>query len=127
MDAEGNRKPDAPKGANQFTTGKRTGHDQATKDRMRAEKAAELLEADMMGETELPDSRRASAKILMEYGKPKLATVEQVTVNELDSMNQDELESMVRALITADPTLLQRLNLTPKPALVSQDESSKAA
>lgn len=105
---------DKPKGANQFTTGKRTGHDQATKDRMRAEKAADLLEQELEGTVELPEGRRAAAKILMEYGKPKLAAITQTTVSEFDSMSEDELYGMVSALITSNPGLIERLGIKPQ-------------
>lgn len=118
VDAEGNRKPDAPPGANQFTTGKRTGHSEATKDKIRAEKAARLLEQEIDGEAELSDGKRASAKILMEYGKPKLSAVEQTTVNELEAMSEGELVEQLRALITAKPELIPLLNLAPKPVEV---------
>lgn len=114
-----------PPGANQFTTGKRTGHDQATKDRMRAEKAADILEQELDGTVELPEGRRAAAKILMEYGKPKLAAVTQTTVSEFESMSEDELCDLVRALITSNPGLIERLGI--KPQLVSPSDASPAA
>jgi hypothetical protein len=112
-----------PKGANQFTTGKRSGHDQATKDRMRAEKAAELLEKEVDGEVELPEGRRAAAKILMEYGKPKLSAVEQ-TIHE-EPASETEIMAQLHTLLADPGTRAQiqaMLNGSPSPV-----ESEKAA
>jgi hypothetical protein len=100
-----------PQGTNQFIKGTRTGHDEATKDRMRAAKAAELLEQELDGSVELKDGRRAAAKILMEYGKPKLAAVEQTVVNEYDRMSEDDLRSLVKALITSNPWLIAEIQV----------------
>lgn len=102
-------------GANQFTTGKRTGHSEATKDKMRADKAAELLEQDMEGEIELKEGRRASAKILMEYGKPKLASVEQVHTTDFENMAEDEMLGLIQTLITSNPGLIQKLGIGLRP------------
>jgi hypothetical protein len=108
-----------PPGANQFTTGKRTEHSEATKDKIRAEKAAALLESEVDGQTTLEDGRRASAKILMEYGKPKLASVEQTQVNQWDSMSEEEMKAMVRALITSHPELIREFAPGPEPVIKS--------
>ena len=116
-----------PPGANQFTTGKREGHSQATKDRMRAEKAAELLAKEAEGELELKDGRRAACKILMEYGKPKLSAIEYTEANDWEKMSEEELLGMVRALITSHPEILPQLNLQPKPVQVEGSEGQKAA
>lgn len=110
-----------PKGANQFTTGKREGHDEATKDRMRAAKSAELLEQEVDGTIELKDGRRAAAKILMEFGKPKFTSIEQINLSETDKMSEEELLGMATALISSHPELIAQLNLAPKPVQVDAE------
>ena len=116
-----------PAGANQFTTGKREGHSQATKDRMRAEKAAELLEAEVNGESDLTDGRRAACKILMEYGKPKLSAVEYTETSDLERMSEEEMLGLVNALITSNPGLIAKLGIGLRPVDDVQPQQSTAA
>lgn len=114
---------DKPAGANQFTTGKRTKHDDATRDRMRAEHLAKRLYAfaakqkdEETGEdVEMDATRIAAAKILIDKGKPNLQAVEQTTLNEWDNMSEDEMLEMVNALITSNPGLIQRLGIGLRP------------
>lgn len=108
-----------PAGANQFTTGKRTGHDDATKDKMRAEHLARRLFAyaaqekdEVTGEmVELDSGRIAAAKILIDKGKPNLQAVEQTQVSEFDKMSEEEIKGLVQALITSHPRLIQELGI----------------
>lgn len=119
-----------PEGQNAYTAGTgakaRDRNDPLTKARLRASLAAAKLEAHINGECEIDAVTVSACKALMDKGMPSLASVENTTVNEFETMSQDELESMVRALITADPTLLQRLNLAPKPVVVGQDDTKAA-
>jgi hypothetical protein len=113
-----------PPGANQFTTGKREGHSQATKDRMRAEKAAELLEKEVDGEMELNDGRRAAAKILMEYGKPKLSAIEQ-TIHE-EPATETEIMAQLHSLLANPGTRAQiQAMLAGSPTAVTEDVQSQ--
>jgi hypothetical protein len=80
-----------PAGANQFTTGKRTKHDESTRDKMRAEKLAARLyayaasEEDEDGKTvTLDPTQIAAAKILIDKGKPSLQAIEQSQVSEFE-------------------------------------------
>lgn len=95
-----------PQGANQFTTGKRKGHDQATIDKIRAERAAQVTEEIMDDKDSTKAERLAAAKLLLPFGKSTLQSIEQTEVNEWEGMGEDELRGMVRALITSNPWLL---------------------
>lgn len=114
---------DKPAGANQFTTGKRSKHDDATRDKMRAEHLAKRLFAfaakqkdEETGEdVEMDATRIAAAKILIDKGKPNLQAVEQTQLNEWDNMTEDEMVSMVNALITSNPGLIQKLGIGLRP------------
>ena len=121
-DEEGRERPP---GTNQFIKGTRKGHDESTKDRMRANKAAELLEQELDGTLELKEGRRAACKILMEYGKPKLSAIEQSVINEWDRMTEDEMLSMVQALITANPGLIQKLGIGLRPVESAPDPAQE--
>ena len=135
VDEYGNRKPDAPEGSqNQFTTGKRTKHDESTKDKIRAERLANRLDAYVMGEADevtgekvdLDSTKVAAAKILIDKGKPSLQAVEQTQVNEMDNMSEEELIGMVSALITSNPGILPRLGLAFAPQVVASEQSNEA-
>jgi hypothetical protein len=72
-EAEGREKP---KGANHFTTGKREKHDQATIDKIRAERAAQVAE-DILDDPESSrDQKLTAAKVLLPYGKSTLQSIE---------------------------------------------------
>jgi hypothetical protein len=96
-----------PPGANQFTTGKRERHDQATIDKIRAERAAQVAEEVMNDPDSTRQDRLAAAKVLLPYGKSTLQSIEQRQVSDLESMSEEEMKSMVQALITAHPWLLK--------------------
>jgi hypothetical protein len=116
-----------PKGANQFTTGKREKHDQATIDKIRAERAAQVAEEIMNDPESSRQDRLAAAKVLLPFGKSTLQSIESRTVNEWEEMSEDEMLEMVRALITSRPELIAALNLQPKPVQVDAVESKSAA
>lgn len=108
-----------PKGQNLFTQGKKHGLDAMEKAKIRAGIAADKLQRFMDGEIELSQAQVSAARALMDKGLPSLQAVEQKEVNDLDRMSQQEMDDMVRALITANPGLLQRLNLVSKPCAVA--------
>lgn len=127
-EAEGREKP---AGANQFTTGKREKHDQSTIDKMRAERAAQVAEDIMESTDATPDQRLAAAKVLLPYGKSTLQSIEQREVNDYDSMSEEEIKTLVSALITAHPWVLKSFAPGPQTALEpdvqSQQSDEKAA
>jgi hypothetical protein len=116
-----------PKGANQFTTGKREKHDQATIDKIRAERAAQVAEQIMNDPEASRQDRLAAAKVLLPFGKSTLQSIESRQVNEWEEMSEEEMLGMVRALITSRPELIAALNLQPKPVQVEPVERESAA
>ena len=106
--------------ANQFTKGTRTKHDDATKDKIRAEMLSKRLEkyAKARGKGilkhHMEPAQVAAAKVLIERGKPALQSIEQVTINPLDSMSEEQLREQVRALITSFPWLLDEFRPGPR-------------
>lgn len=107
--------------ANQFTKGTRTHHDEATKDKIRAEVLAVRLfkYAKAKGKTaqklHMDPAQVAAAKVLIERGKPALQSIEQVQVNQYESMSEDELLDLVQALITSNPGLISKLGIGLRP------------
>lgn len=136
MDANGNRKPDAPEGQNHFTTGKRTKQDEQTKAKIRAAFAASKLEDFLKGEVTLDSAQVSAAKALMDKGMPSLQAVESKTVNEFEDMDENQLNEYVRALILSRPELLRQFapgirdasqQTEPNAVQHSQPEGDKAA
>lgn len=136
VDVNGNKKPDAPEAQNQFTTGKRTKHDELTKAKIRATFAADRLEAYIKGETSLEPAQVAAAKALMDKGMPSLQAVEQKNVSEFEEMSEDEMREYVRALILSHPELIKEFapgardasqQISPNAVQHSQQEGNKAA
>lgn len=122
-----------PSASNQFIKGTRSKHDEATKDKIRAEIVAQRLFrfAVAKGEKQLQKygmdpAQVAASKALMDKGKPNLQAIEQTSVDSMESKSPEDIESMVRALITANPELLAKLNLTAKPVLASSSEGNEA-
>lgn len=114
-----------PHGANQFTTGKRERLDQATRDKLRAERAAQVLQ-DLMENGELSASERAAAaKALLPYGKSTYQSIESREENAFENASEDELRERVRALITSHPWLLDEFKPGVRPS-ESADPSSNA-
>ena len=128
--AEEQGKP-KPKSANQFTKRTRTHHDEATKDKIRAEVLAVRLfkYAKAKGKTaaklHMDPAQVAAAKVLIERGKAALQSIEQTQVNQFEAMSEDELLDLVNALITSNPGLIERLGI--KPQLVSTSDATTAA
>lgn len=103
--------------ANQFTSGggskgPKKHHDEATKDKIRAELVAQRLHKFAMAKGQkaaklaMSGPQVAAAKVIVDKGKPSLQAIEQTEVNPTDRMSEDELRGMVRALITSNPWLL---------------------
>lgn len=111
-EAEGREKP---AGANQFTTGKRDKHDQATIDKIRAEKAAQVTEEIMDDSESSKAEKLAAAKLLLPFGKSTLQSVESREVNDFENMSEDEMLGLVNALITSNPGLIQKLGIGLRP------------
>ena len=98
-----------PKGTNQFIKGTRDAHSEATKDKMRAERAAIVLE-EIMGEKEASRQERiAAAKALLPFGKASLSSVTQTITEE--AKTEEEILGDLRALLAANPNLAKHLNI----------------
>lgn len=108
--------------ANQFTSGggskgPKKEHDQATKDKIRAELLAQRMYkfAKAKGKSaekyRMDSAQVAAAKVLIDKGKPSLQAVEQVEVNQWDKMSEEEIGAMVHALISSHPGLIQKLGI----------------
>jgi hypothetical protein len=95
-----------PKGANQFTTGKREKLDDAVRDRMRAERAAEKLERLMDSDKASTSEQIAAAKALIPFGKATLQSQEIKQAEPWQDKSEEELLEQVRALISSRPELL---------------------
>jgi hypothetical protein len=115
--------------ANQFTKGTRKHHDEATKDKIRAELLSKRLEkyakarGKQIAKHHMEPAQVAAAKVLIERGKPALQSIEQHTVNPLDQMGEEEIRNMVRALITAHPWLLREF----QPGVQGSDAAPREA
>jgi hypothetical protein len=113
-----------PKGANQFTTGKRERLDQATRDKLRAERAAQVLQ-DLMDDPSLSASERAAAaKALLPYGKSTYQSIESREEDPFENASNDDLREQVRALITLHPWLLDEFKPGPRDANAVQQMAS---
>lgn len=118
--------------ANQFTKGTRKHHDEATKDKIRAELLSKRLEkyAKAKGKSiekyRMEPAQVAAAKVLIERGKPALQAITQENINKWDSMSAEEIEALVRSLITSNPELIAKLGIKPQ-AVQAADEEQKAA
>jgi hypothetical protein len=125
--AEEEGKPKPP-GANQFTKGTRDKHDQATKDRIRAEVAAQYLEEVLTDKEVDHGTKVAASKALLPYGKSTYASIEQRQLDENAGKTEEEIIAELRTLFLAKPELLARLNLAWKPGTVDvQEQQSTAA
>ncbi len=112
-----------PVGQNQFTTKKRERHDEETRDKMRAAKAAAKLEAIMDDPNSTKADQIAASKELMRYGKIT-ADRKADGVIEIDDETPEALLERLRALITAHPGLIKQLNLSPAPCAVATNKQS---
>lgn len=101
-------------------------HDDSTKDKIRAEMLAKRLEKYAKARGKQVDKHRMepaqvqAAKVLIDRGKPVLQAVEQTILNPLEQMDDEQLREQVKALITANPWLLEEF----KPALRPVDNTS---
>lgn len=127
--AEEGKEP--PKGANQFTTGKRDRVDAATRDKMRAEHAALRLQSILDDEGSTKDQVIAAAKALLPYGKSTFSSVENIDGNPFEDQSEEEIAECVCALITAHDSVLRlicdRLGLVPKLSIAPESASQVAA
>lgn len=121
-----------PRGANQFTTGRRTRMDPMDKAKIRAAFAAQKLTEFIRGETELDSAKVAACKALMDKGMPSLASVEQTTVEA--PMAESDIITAIGALLEADPGLRSQLTalLSGQPTIVpapqtGSDQAEQAA
>jgi hypothetical protein len=101
--------------ANQFTKGTRKRHDEATKDKIRAELLAQRLfkfakaKGERAEKLKMDPAQVAAAKVLIERGKPALQAVEQTVINEYEQMTSEEIENKAKALITSRVSLVCEL------------------
>lgn len=118
--------------ANQFTKGSRKSHDQATKDKIRAELLAKRLYkyANSKGEKakkyRMDTAQVAAAKVLIDKGKPSLQAVEQVDRDPWADKSEEDIETMVKALITSHPGLIAKLGIGLRPVDGGAKETNEA-
>lgn len=94
-----------PKGTNQFVKGTRKEHDQATKDRIRAEVAAHFLEKALKNKTADLGTKVAAAKALLPYGKSTFASIEQT--NHEEPASEEDIKAQLHALLANPGTRAQ--------------------
>lgn len=98
---------DKPKGANQFTTGKREKLDPATIDKLRADKAAKALERILEDQESTKEQITAAAKALLPYGKSTYASIiEQQLETPVD---EGETAAQLAHIIASNPAILAPL------------------
>jgi hypothetical protein len=127
-----------PKGANQFTTGKRKALDEATRDKIRAERAAQVAEKIMNDPESSRDQKLAAAKVLMPYGKSTLQSIEsrqyEEPVSEQETLAKlthlfSSNPGLLKPLIDADPGLRAAIKsmIEGQPAVVDAQQTPKQA
>lgn len=128
--------------ANQFTKGTRTKHDDATKDKIRAELLSKRLEkyakarGKQIAKHHMEPAQVAAAKVLIERGKPALQAVEQTILNPMDALSEEQVQEQAKALITSQPALLMSVldadpglraavlaHITRKPSVVEAQQA----
>lgn len=98
------------------------GHDDATKDKIRAEMLSKRLEKYAKAKGKAIDKYRMepaqvqAAKVLIERGKPALQSIEAVHHNPMDQMSEEEIREQVKALITLHPWLIREFAPGPAPS-----------
>ena len=113
--------------ANQFTKGTRTEHDEATKDRIRAELLSKryykfaLASPKRRAKMGISKEQVAAAKMLIDKGKPSLQSIESKDLDPFDDMSVEVMVEQCRALILSHPEILQALNLKYAPAVVTTE------
>lgn len=95
----------------------KTGHDEHTKDKIRAEMLSQRLEkyakarGKQIAKHHMEPAQVQAAKVLIERGKPALQAIEQTIHNPIDQMSDEETLALIQALIAANPALASRLNI----------------
>jgi len=123
---------------NQFTKARERGEpmpyrkphkpDDTTKDKIRAEilsrPAYRYANANgaALEKYRMEPAQVQAAKVLIDRGKPTLQAVEMTQTDPLEQMTAEEQMEMARALIAANPGLIQALNLQFAPAAVQQSD-----
>lgn len=92
---------------NQFTAGTRDGMDATTKDKVRAELVAARLYSHVNGKIKLNSSQVASAKVLVDKGKPSLQAVEQTVIESAATRSEADLLADIRRLVETYPELVR--------------------
>lgn len=116
---------------NQFTKGTRTEHDEATKDRIRAELLSKkyykfaMASAKRQAKMGITKEQVAAAKMLIDKGKPSLQSVESKETDPMESMTLEEQMEQLRTLITTHPEFIQALGLSFSPSQVSVNEPTQ--
>jgi len=93
----------------------KTGHDESTKDKIRAEMLSKRLEKYAKARGKQIDKHRMepaqvqAAKVLIERGKPALQSITQEIHNPMDDLDEDQSFECAKALILSNPSLLKRL------------------
>ena len=122
------------------------GHDESTKDKIRAEMLSKRLEKYAKAKGKNVDKYRMeaaqvqAAKVLIERGKPALQAVTQTNTDPWEGMDEEQFYQHARALITSASSLLLRVldedaglraavlaHITQKPALVGTNTTQAAA
>jgi hypothetical protein len=96
-----------PKASNQYLSGKRDRLDPATRDKIRAEKAASALEAIIDDPESTAEQRAAAAKALLPYGKSTYASIIE---QQLEApVNEEETAAQLAHIIASNPAILRPL------------------
>jgi hypothetical protein len=117
--------------ANQFTKGTRTEHDESTKDQIRAEMLSKKYYKFAMANPKraakmgINSAQVASAKMLIDKGKPSLQTVEAKQVDPLEALTLEEQMEHLKAFIAEHPEFIRTLNLVPAPQQVPSTDSNE--
>ena len=82
---------------------------EAWKDRIQPGKLLAKLEAHMDGKVELSASQIKAAEVVLDRLVPRLSSIEQTEVNEMDALSGEGILGRIQALLQADPTLLPQL------------------
>jgi hypothetical protein len=91
------------------------GHDDSTKDKIRAEMLSKRLEkfakarGKQIAKYHMEPAQVQAAKVLIERGKPALQAITQEVINPHDQMSDEELREQAKALISAKVSLVCEL------------------
>lgn len=102
----------------------------------KADTYLEMADKHIKGQLELSDSQIKTLSMVLDRVAPKLSSVEQKTVNEFESMSEEEMKEYVRALFLSHPELLRQFapgirdasqQTEPNAVQHSQPDGDKAA